>query len=50
VLNLIIVGISAFWAGRGPKLADVTQAILTVYILLYLYRSERVRDTFRDFS
>jgi hypothetical protein len=49
VLNLIIVGISAFWAGRGPQLADVTQAILTVYIILYLYRSERVRDTFRDF-
>ena len=50
VFNLIIVGISAFWAGRGPKLADVTQAILTVYIILYLYRSEPVRDTFRDFS
>lgn len=50
VLNLIIVVISAFWAGRGPRFADVTQAILTVYIILYLYRSERVRDTFLDFS
>jgi hypothetical protein len=49
VLNLIIVVISAFWARRGPQFADAIQAILIVYIILYLYRSERVRDTFQDF-
>jgi hypothetical protein len=50
VLNLTIVVIPVFWLGRGPEFSDVAQAILTMYVILYLCRSERVRDTFRDFS
>ncbi len=49
VLNLAIVAGSVFWAERSPQFSDVTQALLTMYIILYLHRSERVRDTFRDF-
>jgi hypothetical protein len=49
VLNLAISVIPVFWIGRGPELSDVAQAILAVYVILYLFRSERVRDTFRDF-